>query len=46
MERLKKIEETADAGIEQLVSIISAHGNRTDLNTMVRLRPTSANYTP
>jgi hypothetical protein len=39
MEQLKKITETTDAEIEHLASIISAHGDRTDLNAMIRLRP-------
>jgi hypothetical protein len=39
MEQLKKITETTDTEIEQVASINSANGGRTDLNTMIRLRP-------
>jgi hypothetical protein len=39
MEQPKKITETTDADIEQLASIISAHGDRTDFNIFIRLRP-------
>jgi hypothetical protein len=39
MEQLKKITEMTRAEIEQLASAISAHDDRTDLNTIIRLRP-------
>jgi hypothetical protein len=39
MEQLKKITATPDAEIERLASIISAHGDRTDLNALIRMQP-------
>jgi hypothetical protein len=46
MEQLKKIAETANANIDQLVSVITAHGEKPDMKTMVRLRPPSAPTKP
>jgi hypothetical protein len=46
MEQLKKITATTDAEIERLASIICAHGDRTDLNALIRLQPPKTLTTP
>jgi hypothetical protein len=46
MEQLMKITATPDAEIERLASIISTHGDRTDLNALIRLRPPKTLTTP
>jgi hypothetical protein len=39
IEQLKKIVETTNADINQLVPVITIHGERPNMKTMIRLRP-------